>query len=227
MPALSRLQSPEACQPFTLSGDRKGKDDPRHLWPDVARIIGEVRPLWAFFENVPGHLSLGFADVVRDLQRLGYRVAACIVSAAEVGGPHLRERLFILAHADVSDGGQQGIDPDGTGEVSVCGGREPDGFAGEPALCGDGLGDDVGPAGSDRLDAWSPGLFPPMPGDLVLWGQTLDRWPDAEPMLHRLDHGLAHRLDRSSAAGNGVVPMAAARAWGWLRMTLQAAIQGI
>ena len=209
------------CQPFTLSGDRKGKDDPRHLWPDVARLIGEGRPRWAFFENVPGHLSLGFADVVRDLQRLGYRVAACVVSAAEVGGSHLRERLFILAHSDIQDGWQPGVDPDGSRTVSVRGGCEPDRVTGEPALCGDGLGYDVGHAEDDWLDPRPLGLFPPMPGDLVLWGQTLDRWPDAEPMLHRLDHGLAHRMDRSSAAGNGVVPMAAARAWGWLREVLE------
>ncbi|MEL7113968.1 MAG: DNA cytosine methyltransferase, partial [Pseudomonadota bacterium] len=74
------------CQPFTFSGLRRGGDDPRHLWPDVARVIEEVAPSTVFLENVPGHLSLGFRDVVGDLQSLGYRVAARVVSAAEVGG---------------------------------------------------------------------------------------------------------------------------------------------
>jgi len=64
------------CQPFTLSGLRQGENDPRHLWPDVARITGEIAPEWVFFENVPGHLTLGFQDVTRDLQAMGYRVAA-------------------------------------------------------------------------------------------------------------------------------------------------------
>lgn len=89
------------CQPFSLAGARKGADDPRHLWPDVKRIVEEVAPQLCFFENVAGHLSLGFEDVVRDLEEMGYRVAAGLFTAEEVGAPHRRERLFILAHADV------------------------------------------------------------------------------------------------------------------------------
>lgn len=103
------------CQPFTLSGLRKGEHDPRHLWPDVARIVGEVQPEWCFFENVPGHLTLGLRDVVGDLQRMGYRVAARIQSAAEVGASHRRDRLFILAHADVQGFGQPGLYRGGAG----------------------------------------------------------------------------------------------------------------
>lgn len=94
------------CQPFSLAGNRLGQDDPRHLWPDVARILREVCPRWCFFENVPGHLSLGFDHVAGEIQDLGYVVAACVVSAAEVGGPHIRERMFILAHADFQKPGQ-------------------------------------------------------------------------------------------------------------------------
>jgi len=75
------------CQPFSLAGNRLGADDPRHLWPDVARIVREVSPEWCFFENVPGHLSLGFDHVAGELQGMGYRVAACVVSAVEVGAP--------------------------------------------------------------------------------------------------------------------------------------------
>lgn len=212
------------CQPFTLSGNRRGRDDPRHLWPDVARIIGEVRPEWCFFENVPGHLTLGFQDVAADLQGLGYRVAACVVSAAEVGGSHLRERMFILAHADLQDGRQPGVDPHGAGAVPVRCGPEPEGQPGGPEAGGDLLDHDVGHAESDRLDARTPEIFPPMPGDLVSWGRTFEGQGDiaVEPVLHRLDHGLAFGLDRSAAAGNGVVPLAAARAWRMLRAELGA-----
>ncbi|MEZ5752867.1 MAG: DNA cytosine methyltransferase [Paracoccaceae bacterium] len=210
------------CQPFTLSGKRKGEHDPRHLWPDVARIIGEVAPEFCFFENVPGHLTLGFQDVTRDLQELGYRVAACVVSAAEVGGSHLRERMFILAHANLQDGREPGLDPDGSRPVPLRGGSKPEGLAGRIAAVSPVLGDDVGHACGDRMDARTSRLFPPMPGDLVSWGRALEGEgaAAAEPLLHRLDHGLAFGMDRSAAAGNGVVPLAAARAWGMLKGVL-------
>lgn len=90
------------CQPFSLAGARKGSDDPRHLWPDVRRIVGEVGPRLCFFENVSGHLSLGFEEVVADLEGMDYRVAAGLFTAEEVGAPHRRERLFIMAHSDRS-----------------------------------------------------------------------------------------------------------------------------
>lgn len=88
------------CQPFSHAGQRKGEDDPRHLWPDILRILGELGDEleWCFFENVAGHLSLGFETVHCDLRGLGFSVAAGIFSAQEVGAPHERQRLFIVAH---------------------------------------------------------------------------------------------------------------------------------
>ncbi len=85
------------CQPFSVAGKRKGADDPRHLWPHVARIIGEVEPPFVFLENVAHHLRLGFPEVASGLVGMGYRLAAGLFTAAEVGAPHKRERLFILA----------------------------------------------------------------------------------------------------------------------------------
>lgn len=87
------------CQPFSLAGKRLGADDPRHLWPHVARICREVQPAWIFLENVAGHLGLGGYEVCRELQGMGYRVAATLWTAEEIGATHRRERLFILAHA--------------------------------------------------------------------------------------------------------------------------------
>lgn len=115
------------CQPFSLAGLRRGVEDSRHLWPHVARIVGECNPAIVFLENVPGHLSLGFDQVCGDLGRMGYRVAAGIFSALEVGATHRRERLFAMAvtgceHGDVlertqrirkhSGGGDQLADPE-------------------------------------------------------------------------------------------------------------------
>lgn len=85
------------CQPFSVAGKRRGVDDPRHLWPHVARIIGEVEPPFVFLENVAHHLRLGFPEVAAGLVGLGYKLAAGLFTAAEVGAPHKRERLFILA----------------------------------------------------------------------------------------------------------------------------------
>ena len=85
------------CQPFSVAGKRRGADDPRHLWPHVARIIGEIKPPFVFLENVAHHLRLGFPEVASGLVGMGYRLAAGLFTAEEVGAPHKRERLFILA----------------------------------------------------------------------------------------------------------------------------------
>ncbi|TWI89813.1 DNA (cytosine-5)-methyltransferase 1 [Gemmobacter caeni] len=211
------------CQPFSLAGNRLGADDPRHLWPDVARIVREVSPEWCFFENVPGHLSLGFDHVAGELQGMGYRVAACVVSAAEVGAPHIRERMFILAHANIQGGGQPGLcDADAGTGPAIQDRPEPIWQPGRAAQCGTGLGVAVGSADSLGLDTAAPALFPPMPGDFAEWGEALRRAPDLKPGIQRLGDGVATWLDRSAAAGNGVVPLAAARAWRYLKAEITA-----
>ena len=86
------------CQPFSSAGKRAGKDDPRHLWPWIADGIASMRPSVCFFENVEGHISLGLSNVIEDLGRMGYRTTWGIFSATEVGAPHQRKRVFILAH---------------------------------------------------------------------------------------------------------------------------------
>jgi DNA (cytosine-5)-methyltransferase 1 len=87
------------CQPFSAAGQRKGKQDPRHLWPWIADGIRLLRPRICFFENVEGHISLGLSDVIEDLAGMGYRTTWGIFSASEVGAPHQRKRVFILAVA--------------------------------------------------------------------------------------------------------------------------------
>jgi DNA (cytosine-5)-methyltransferase 1 len=208
------------CQPFSFSGLRKGKDDDRHLWPEVARIVSEVQPEWCFFENVVGHLSLGLWDVIGDLQGMGFRVAAGVFSAAEVGGSHIRERVFILAHADGRDFGEPGLHHPDDRRDDLPVRSQPDGQADRYQECSDGL--DASPPAPRRggLDRGEPGLFPPLPGDLALWREVLETRPDLEPCIHRLGDGVATWLEQSIAAGNGVVPMAAARAWRVLKAEL-------
>jgi DNA (cytosine-5)-methyltransferase 1 len=88
------------CQPFSTAGNRKGKRDERHLWPHVRYAIGAIRPRRAVLENVRGHLTLGFADVLADLADMGVFARWGVVRAADAGAPHNRARLFIVADTD-------------------------------------------------------------------------------------------------------------------------------
>jgi len=99
------------CQPFSAAGSRRGDEDPRHLWPHIARGIRALRPAVILLENVEGILSAKLKGdhwsdpagtpvalhVLRELERLGYRAEAGLFSAEEVGAPHQRKRCFFLA----------------------------------------------------------------------------------------------------------------------------------
>ncbi|WP_202814773.1 DNA cytosine methyltransferase [Aureimonas sp. D3] len=208
------------CQPFSFAGKRLGAADPRHLWPDIVRIIGEVQPEWCFFENVEGHLTLGAAEVFEDLRGLGYSVKAGIFSAAEVGASHLRRRLFIVAHADqeslllptglgvVGEGAPLSRRPDDKGEAD---GHRHDCSSVDASL------DVHGELRSETDEEFQLPPYPPAPSELAAWAEVLGWRPDLQPELFGLGDGLAHRLDRSDAAGNGVVSLAAAHAWRTLK----------
>lgn len=84
------------CQPFSHAGRRKGTSDVRHLWPAVRETVRHLRPRLTVLENVAGHRSLGFDRVLGDLAEDGMYVRWTSVRASDVGGPHRRERLFIL-----------------------------------------------------------------------------------------------------------------------------------
>jgi DNA (cytosine-5)-methyltransferase 1 len=93
------------CQPFSAAGKRKGRADERHLFPEMLRVIREVKPRWVVAENVRGLLSIEsgavFAEVVSSLEGEGYEVITFCVPASAVGAPHRRDRLWIVAsHAD-------------------------------------------------------------------------------------------------------------------------------
>jgi DNA (cytosine-5)-methyltransferase 1 len=92
--------SGDPCQPNSVAGKRLGAADDRFLIDQVIRIVGECRPRRVFRENVTGNADGQLAVIVPALERLGFRVAAGIFSAAEVGGSHRRERLIIMADAE-------------------------------------------------------------------------------------------------------------------------------
>ena len=149
------------CQPFSVAGMRKGKDDHRHLWPWIADGIASMRPRICFFENVEGHISMGLSTVISDLEEIGYQATWGVFSAAECGAPHQRKRVFILAysrhlqsgrrsepvgstHSNSSDCGKNLDHPDGQGSKGTYHNRQvsiwiqkvlmQSGFAGEKAM---------------------------------------------------------------------------------------------
>jgi DNA (cytosine-5)-methyltransferase 1 len=88
------------CQPYSVAGEREGQDDDRALWPEVKRLLEEIRPRWFVGENVAGHVTLGLDGVLADLDNIGYTVQPVIIPAAAVGAIHRRDRVFILAHTN-------------------------------------------------------------------------------------------------------------------------------
>jgi len=96
------------CQPFSVAGKQAGEDDERNMWPATIECIRLVRPRFAFLENVPGLLASGyFGQVLGDLAKTGYDAEWCVLGADDVGAPHRRKRLWILAYANEAGRGEQ------------------------------------------------------------------------------------------------------------------------
>jgi DNA (cytosine-5)-methyltransferase 1 len=100
LPKIDILTAGYPCQPFSHAGERKGTDDSRHLFPYIAEAISVLRPRWVVLENVRGHLSLGLKEVLARLTSIGYDTRWQIIRASEIGAPHQRARIFIIAHTN-------------------------------------------------------------------------------------------------------------------------------
>lgn len=96
-PPIDLLTAGYPCQPFSNAGKRLGLDDPRHLWPWIAYAIAVLRPRVVVLENVAAHLGRGFRVVAGDLAAIGYDACWRLVAAADIGAPHRRNRLFVVA----------------------------------------------------------------------------------------------------------------------------------
>jgi len=223
------------CQPHSQAGKRRGADDSRDLWSATRRFVRALRPALVFIENVPGILASGGAlDILRDLEALGYRVAApCLMSAEDVGASHRRERVFILAELANADTcgfatqrRQVNPAPDRRRQSQPRGKRACMADAKRARL-------EVRPGESIDARTQRPpaergcldlDIFAPGPDDPD-WPAILDVRPDLAPALpqselRRMAYGVADRVDRLRLAGNGVVPLAAAYAFCALLDTL-------
>ena len=193
------------CQPFSAAGKRAGKDDPRHLWPWIRQHVDTIRPSRCFFENVEGHISLGLREVVEDLESLGYTTTWGIFSAAEVGAPHQRKRVYILgSNRDwdtncIDDSQKQGISQ---GQDS-----QPSGVCANVADSNDPSSEGRGvPGGVHQKHPQSNSSCD------GVGREATQQWLP-EPGLGRVVDGCPNRVDRLRLLGNGVVPQTAAKAW--------------
>lgn len=93
------------CQPFSVAGDKRGTDDDRWLWPAMFELVRTVRPRYVIVENV-AHLlkSPAFGVILGDLARARFDADWTVFTACAVGGPHMRRRLFLVAHPHGVDG---------------------------------------------------------------------------------------------------------------------------
>lgn len=182
------------CQPFSLAGERRGADDERNLWPETIRILREVGPRNALLENVPGLLTHEYARTIfGDLAAAGFDAEWDVFSAEEVGAPHLRKRLWVV----VSNATNWVVGRRKQFEEGCEGTRN------------------VANAVVERLERFEPAgpetSSTDGPGD----GRDSGWWP-VEPDVGRVADGVAARVDRLKALGNGWVPTVAVRTWGEL-----------
>ncbi len=100
------------CQPYSMAGKRLGKDDERHLWPEMLRAIREIQPRWVVGENVLGLVNwnggLVFEEVQADLEAEGYEVQPYVLPAVSVNAPHRRDRVWFVAYANRNTTGTSG-----------------------------------------------------------------------------------------------------------------------
>lgn len=184
------------CQPFSVAGKQKGKGDDRYLWPEMLRVIRELRPRCVVGENVPGIIKIAAGQVVKDLERAGYHVIVFNFEAAAVGTWRRRSRVFFVGIADVADAARERIQR----HAEIC--------ATKPAERSGQMQSDAESGSEAVYDAMCSGCA----GD-ARWGQLQEladgRCWATEPDVGRVAHGIPARVDRLKCLGNAVVPQQA------------------
>jgi DNA (cytosine-5)-methyltransferase 1 len=216
------------CQPASQAGKQLGIEDDRWLWPEFYRILRGLNPRWVMVENVPQlravNAGRAFGEVVGDLASLGYDTEWDCISAAHVGAPHIRDRVWIIGRDPNADSVQQAAQRSlgegteahaapGSADTHADSGRrkerrKPDRWASGPQLEASqrhdagGLDQDVSHADrAGRVEQWrSKSVFAEQP-ELERTG-----WWETEPAVGRLVDGLPSRVERMRSLGNAVVP---------------------
>ncbi len=194
------------CQPFSLAGVRRGEEDNRHLWPEVRRLINEIRPTWCIFENVAGHITMGLDEVLSDLEAEEYAARPFVIPACGVDAPHRRDRLWIVAHSNRSSDRRTSRQYEETnGEIPEW---NDSGVVDQSSeVCAAALGN------SDSTHIERGRLSSRIYKKLKISdsrsyykrGKTAQFWKP-EPSVGRVVNGLPNRTHRIKALGNAVVP---------------------
>lgn len=167
------------CQPFSLAGKRRGKEDDRFLWPEMLRVVSEAKPTFVLGENVAGFVDMGLEQCLHDLGAIGYKGTALVFPASAVGASHIRYRCFIVATNANCPNDVKHLED---GRILSCG-YDDEGFRREHR-----------------------GLIGMVTGKVAhsTWQPTWQSSP--RPLLVRNDDGIPNRVDRLRALGNAVVP---------------------
>jgi DNA (cytosine-5)-methyltransferase 1 len=187
------------CQDISAAGRGAGIDGERSgMWHEMARVVGEVRPRYVFVENSPMLVHRGLERVLGDLTALGYDARWTVMGAADVGANHQRDRIWILAHSN----GMRELQP----SWRKCNKRDGAGISGETVADTECRKSKMG--WDDAGVGWIEKL-----GSERNAGSS---WWAVEPNVGRVANGVAARVDRLKAIGNGQVPLCAATAWRFL-----------
>jgi DNA (cytosine-5)-methyltransferase 1 len=194
------------CQPFSVAGKQRGKEDDRYLWPEMLRVIRELTPSWVIGENVPGIMRIAGDDVCQDLEREGYEVGIYNFEAAAVGAKHRRERIFFVAHST-----SQGLqDRRGSPMANT---REKKQESKRCNSLSGRIQGNVADTEYERsiLSEPSPRYKQELSENGSFTGQEYyesrgkNNW-DVEPDVGRVANGIPSRVDRLKCLGNAVVP---------------------
>ena len=181
------------CQDISSAGKGAGIEGERSgLWMEMARIVNEVRPRFVFVENSPVLTSRGLGRVLGDLASMGYDAEWGVVGAHHAGAPHKRDRIWIVAaHANCERRREK--------QVTITRGQDP------TELGDDGAKKPLADTKGFYVQGFNKKQRERQSGGGSLW--------KTEPQLGRVAHGVANRVDRLKAIGNGQVPAVAALAW--------------
>lgn len=181
------------CQPFSVAGKRAGKDDDRHLWPEMLRIIREVQPRYVIGENVAGFVNMELDNCLSDLEAIGYACGAFVIPACAVDAQHRRDRVWILANRDGDSESGIALNAEARGMQTTDGGKT-NANAASALEQGRGL-----PGGVSEEHHKSNG------GSTDSGRPAPCQWKP-EPRVGRVVNGVPRRMDRLKSLGNAVVP---------------------
>lgn len=224
------------CQDISSAGKGTGIDGARSgLWSEMARIIGEVRPKYVFVENSPMLVSRGLARVISDLAEMGYDAQWARFSASNFGASHQRDRIWIVAHTGsiglekkrITGGSCEEITKSRLDRTDVCDTkgigweqeRESECESKKQTTRTSDEFSDSNSIGCKQMEQRViSGTSSKGPASSIEYRSISRRgqWWSAEPKLGRVAHGVAHRVDRLKAIGNGQVSIVAKSAFEFL-----------